>query len=72
MNNRGGSKIAVFFVILLLSLSLGATGFYYLSFFNEKKRSQEIEKQLIQSRDEQKKIEIKLIYRTTLVNGTKW
>ena len=60
MNNRGGSKIAVFFVILLLSLSLGATGFYYYSFFNEKKRSQKLEQQLNQVQEEQKKIEIKL------------
>lgn len=58
MSNR--SKIAVFFVILLLFLSLGATSFYYLSFFKEKEKSQELTKQLSQAQDEQKKIEIKL------------
>ena len=58
MSNR--SKIAVFFVILLLFLSLGATGFYYLSFSKEKERSQELAQQLSQVQDQQKKIEIKL------------
>ncbi|MFC1708586.1 hypothetical protein ACFL2J_00805 [Candidatus Omnitrophota bacterium] len=58
MNNKG--KVAVFFVILLLILSLGATGFYYISFEKERRMRVELEGQLSSAQDDKKAIEIEL------------
>jgi chromosome segregation ATPase len=58
MNKK--ARTSVIFVILLLLLSLGASGFYYISFEREKQISKELEVQLDIVNQEKNKIETQL------------